>query len=159
MTFKSNRRGKNILTGIKETYKTYNFTNIPFAEPPLGALRFNAPVPPKGRKAGIQDGSVGKVCPQATPNWLAMSTLFNTAFANHQLPFNVTQANETLSNLPPPPQDGRTTEDCLVLDVLVPQKVFNARTTSKKAVKSDKGAPVLVWIYVSNVVKSDIVRE
>ncbi|EHK46756.1 uncharacterized protein TrAtP1_005268 [Trichoderma atroviride] len=138
-----------------KTYKTYNFTNIPFAEPPLGALRFNAPVPPKGRKSGIQNGSIGKVCPQATPNWLGMSTLFNTAFANHQLPFNVTAANETLSKLPPLPQDGRTTEDCLVLDVLVPQKVFDARITSKKGVKPTKGAPVLVWIYGGGYVLGD----
>lgn len=119
----------------------------------MGALRFNAPVPPKGRKSGIQNGSVGKVCPQAVPNWVAMSTLFDTAFANHQLPFNVTQANETLSKLPPPPQDGRITEDCLVLDVLVPQKVFDARTASKKSAKSNKGAPVLVWIYVSSDIR------
>ncbi|KAL7920739.1 Alpha/Beta hydrolase protein [Trichoderma austrokoningii] len=116
-----------------EVYKTYNFTIIPFAEPPLG----------------IQDGSVGKICPQATPGWQAMSTLFTTAFAYHQLPFNVTQANETLSKLPPPPQDGRITEDCLVLDVLVPQKAFDGRTSSKNGAKSTKGAPVLVWIFVS----------
>ncbi|KAK1253983.1 hypothetical protein MKX08_007978 [Trichoderma sp. CBMAI-0020] len=138
-----------------ETYKAYNFTNIPFAEPPLGALRFNAPIPPKGRKLGIQNGSVGKVCPQATPKWLAMSTLFNAAFANHQLPFNVTEANEALSKLPPLPQDGRTTEDCLVLDVLVPQKVFDTRTTSKKGVRPTKGAPVLVWIYGGGYVLGD----
>lgn len=153
MALESILRRKYVLTGKKKTYKTYNFTNIPFAEPPLGALRFNAPVPPRGRKSGIQDGSVGKVCPQATPNWLAMSTLFDTAFANRQLPFNVTQANETISKIPPPPQDGRITEDCLVLDVLVPQKIFDARNTPGKGFKPTKGAPVLVWIFVSSIIR------
>ncbi|UKZ97137.1 uncharacterized protein TrAFT101_011905 [Trichoderma asperellum] len=113
------------------------------------------PKPRLGRKSGIQDGSIGKVCPQATPNWLAMSTLFDTAFANHQLPFNVTQANETISRLPPPSQDGRITEDCLVLDVLVPQKIFDARNTYKKGVKPTKGAPVLVWIFGGGYVLGD----
>lgn len=141
-----------MLTIAKETHKNYNFTNIPFAEPPLGPLRFSAPIPPKGRKSGIQDGSVGKVCPQANPDWLGMGTLFTTAYATNQLPFNVTQAAETLSQLPPPPPDGRITEDCLVLDVLVPQKVFDARAIHKNDDKATKGAPVLVYIYVSNIV-------
>ncbi|KAK0761938.1 hypothetical protein N5P37_004738 [Trichoderma harzianum] len=134
-----------------ETIKAYNFTNIAFAEPPLGSLRFNAPVPPKGRKSGIQDGSVGKVCPQAFPNWLAMSSVFTTAFAANQTSsFNVTQTEELLSQLPPQAPDGRTTEDCLVLDVLVPQKVFNAKRS-----KASKGAPVLVWIYGGGYILGD----
>lgn len=148
-----------LLTDAQETYKTYNFTNIPFAEPPLGPLRFNAPIPPKGRKSGIQDGSVGKVCPQANPNWLGLSMLFAEAYATNQLPFDVTKAKETLSQLPPPPQDGRITEDCLVLDVLVPQKVFDARTIHKQGVRSTGGAPVLVWIYVSNIIVCNTPRK
>jgi carboxylesterase type B len=88
-----------------------------------------------------------------------MSTLFTTAYATNQLPFNVTQANETLSQMPPPPLDGRITEDCLVLDVLVPQKVFNTRTINKQGVKTAKGAPVLVWIYVSIIARGSILKN
>lgn len=40
--------------------------------------------------------------------------------------------------------DPRVTEDCLVLDVLVPKTVFDEQSKSK-------GAPVLVWIYVSSL--------
>ena len=43
-----------------------------------------------------------------------------------------------------PAQDPRTTEDCLFLDLLVPQTVLQ-KAGSKP--KSDCGAPVLVWIY------------
>ncbi|KAL7947105.1 alpha/beta-hydrolase [Trichoderma barbatum] len=139
-----------------DTYKAYNFTNIPFAEPPLGSLRFSAPIPPKGRKSGIQDGSVGRVCPQAFPDWLALATLFTTAFATNQVSsFNVTQAKGLLSHMPPPPPDGRTTEDCLVLDVLVPQKVFDERAVHKRGGKITKGAPVLVWIYGGGYILGD----
>jgi carboxylesterase type B len=38
-----------------------------------------------------------------------------------------------------PPINGEETEDCLFLDVVVPRKIFDSRSSSK-------GAPVLVWI-------------
>ena len=42
-----------------------------------------------------------------------------------------------------PPQDPRTSEDCLFLDVYSPKSVF-----SKKIPANGKGgAPVMVWIY------------
>ncbi|OPB45477.1 Dipeptidylpeptidase [Trichoderma guizhouense] len=125
---------------LDETFNTYNFTNIPYAEPPLGPLRFKAPIPPRGRKSEIQDGSIGKICPQANTKWNGMGSLFAAAYATGRLPFNYTQAEETLAHSPPRAMDPRVTEDCLVLDVLVPKAVFHEQFKSK-------GAPVLVWIY------------
>jgi carboxylesterase type B len=42
---------------------------------------------------------------------------------------------------PPGGPDPRESEDCLLLDVMVPQAVFNMDVTPKK------GVPVLVWIH------------
>ncbi len=43
-----------------------------------------------------------------------------------------------------PPQDPRTTEDCLFLDVVVPETIFKG---ASKTANDTSGAPVLVWIY------------
>ncbi len=43
-----------------------------------------------------------------------------------------------------PPQDPRTTEDCLFLDVVVPETIFKG---ASKNANDTSGAPVLVWIY------------
>ncbi|KAL7931937.1 Alpha/Beta hydrolase protein [Trichoderma chlorosporum] len=124
-----------------DTIKTYNFTNIPYAEPPLGDLRWRAPIPPKGVKNTIQDGSIGKICPQMTPNYTIAAVQFATAWATNQLQsFNFAEV-EKIANSSPQPTDPRTTEDCLVLDVVVPKAVLdNTKSHGKKA-------PVLVWIY------------
>ncbi|RFU81020.1 hypothetical protein TARUN_1203 [Trichoderma arundinaceum] len=123
-----------------ETAGTYNFTNIPYAEPPLGSLRFRAPIPPQGIKSTIQDGSIGKICPQMSPNWTNIAVQFATSWTTGQLPFNFTEAEMIANNTPLPPVDPRTTEDCLVLDVIVPKAVFETKSRGKKA-------PVVVWIY------------
>lgn len=80
------------------------------------------------------------------------------------------------SSLPTP--DPRTSEDCLFLDVIVPEKIFNSATAKKKRqegpynvqCKSGSpcteipdvsqngtrgGAPVLVWIYGGGYVTGD----
>jgi carboxylesterase type B len=51
------------------------------------------------RSAGIQDGSYGKICPEANPLW----------------------NNATLANAPPGPTES---EDCLFLDVTVSEATF-----------------------------------
>jgi carboxylesterase type B len=127
---------------FQETAGTYNFTNIPYAEPPLGSLRFRAPIPPQGIKSDVQNGSIGKVCPQQSPGWTAIAEQFVVAWSTGQLPFNFTEAEIIANNTTPPSPDTRTTEDCLVLDVIVPKAIFEQNSNYKKA-------PVVVWIYVS----------
>jgi carboxylesterase type B len=46
----------------------------------------------------------------------------------------------------PPEPDPRATEDCLFLDVVVPEKIFD-RAQNKTSVPKSSLAPVLVWIY------------
>jgi carboxylesterase type B len=52
--------------------------------------------------------------------------------------------------------DPRTTEDCLFLDVIVPQKIFH-RAQQRKVdfVAKQKLAPVMVWIYGGGFAEGD----
>lgn len=112
----------------------------------MGDLRFRAPLPPTGRNATVNDGSIGRVCPQANPAWLLTVPTFVEDYLTGQ-PFNAStnsssssaSAGNTL-----PPQDPRTTEDCLFLDILSPKAVLSkaSRGSGQKG-----GVPVLVWIY------------
>jgi carboxylesterase type B len=45
----------------------YNFSNIRYGQPPVGALRFSAPLAPQGRNTTINNGQQGVICPQAAP--------------------------------------------------------------------------------------------
>lgn len=87
----------------------------------------------------MNTGSIGVICPQASPGWGAIADKFFPDYLNGTT-FNLTAteaANKALAaKTPTPPADGRTTEDCLFLDVVVPQKVFDSK----------KGAPVMVWL-------------
>lgn len=79
----------------------YNFSNIRYAAPPLGNLRFRAPSPPlDNRSIGVQDGTYGNICPQAYATW--------------QLGAKVLNPPASVEN-----------EDCLFLDVVVSPKTFN----------------------------------
>ncbi|OCK81308.1 alpha/beta-hydrolase [Lepidopterella palustris CBS 459.81] len=107
----------------------YNFSNIRYAAPPLGLLRFSEPQPPlNNRSAGIQDGSYGKVCPQGYPLWMetALETNNVTYYTSPDLP---------------------ESEDCLFLDVIVPRQVFEDPHIP--------AARVLVWIHGGGYVNGD----
>jgi carboxylesterase type B len=96
------------------TYATYG--NIHFAQSPVSDLRFRAPVTPPPAVDGIQDGVVsgdGTVCLQTIPS--------------------------RLTN--PPGLNGTTLggEDCLFLDVIVPEGLLPTTAST--------GVPVFHWIY------------
>jgi carboxylesterase type B len=124
----------------------YNFTNIRYAQPPLGEFRFNAPQPPTGRNPVVQDGSVDAICPQAFPAWLPIAGAFTAAYLSGQA-FNFSAAIAALqaSNSSAPAPDPRTNEDCLFLDVIVPKPVFDAAKRYQKRGGKKQGAAVLVW--------------
>ncbi|KAH6639108.1 Alpha/Beta hydrolase protein [Boeremia exigua] len=125
----------------------YNFSNIRYAEPPLGKLRFAAPVPPKGRNRTIENGAVARICPQAYPLAVFTNQIYNSYYSmTGQTSLdgfdNATVGFDYPRNTP---LDPRATEDCLFLDVMVPRKVFEKRTSGGE--KRGKGAPVMVWIH------------
>ncbi|KAB8267956.1 carboxylesterase family protein [Aspergillus minisclerotigenes] len=107
---------------LNETAKLYNFSNIRYAAPPLGNLRFRAPLPPK------------VVCPQATPIWsrYIMPQFLTSYFTNA-----TSSASLDVSSYPVPLiQDPRISEDCLFLDVV-----------GETPVPKESLAPVIVYFY------------
>ncbi|KAE9363396.1 alpha/beta-hydrolase, partial [Stipitochalara longipes BDJ] len=122
------------------TGQYYNFTNIRYGAPPLGNLRFSAPVAPLTVTPGIQDGgSVPVQCVSAIPNWVIVGEEWLIeGIQSVDVDAGYTPPN--LTTLPPPVQG--VSEDCLFLDVLTPQAVFE-----KAGGVGYAGAPVLVWIH------------
>lgn len=111
--------------------KLYNFSNIPYAKPPVGPLRFAQPEKPDavtGRKPK-NDGSVGHICHQTQAHWVNTQLDFIQEYSKgpslgniHPCPDN--EYKPTYPDLPK--DDPRVSEDCLLLDV-VPQEVFDSR--------------------------------
>ena len=91
----------------------YNFSNIRYAQPPVGELRFAAPIPPTGRSKTVDNGNIGRICPQANPAWELIAEQFIPDYLTHK-PFNLSAAEAAIaaSSSSAPPQDPRTTEDC-----------------------------------------------
>ncbi|KAF9701169.1 hypothetical protein EKO04_000475 [Ascochyta lentis] len=120
----------------------YNFSNIRYAAPPVGDLRFAPPQAPAENRSSINTGSISRICPQAGPAWSAQATQFLTSVilgASYNTSTNYVPPGANSSS-PVPAADPRESEDCLFLDVFVPEDVL------AKAGKG-YGAPVLVWIY------------
>ena len=121
----------------------YNFSNIQYAEAPVGELRFRASVPPRGRSRKVNQGKIGRICPQAVPAWELITAQFVPAYLTGK-PFNASAAEAALNAAPrtPPSVDPRTSEHCLFLDVIVPQDIFHKTNRTRKSTP-----PTLVWIH------------
>ncbi|XXH01942.1 Iron-sulfur clusters transporter atm1, mitochondrial [Hypoxylon texense] len=105
----------------------YSFNNIPYAEQPVGGLRFDLPAAIRGTHNVTNNGtSLDIICPQAFPQWVVDS------LAARRRVDSETVAAE-LRAIP-----GQN-EGCLYLDVYVPPEVFYQGPAAK--------APVLVWIH------------
>ncbi|KAJ4993369.1 carboxylesterase family protein [Stagonosporopsis vannaccii] len=122
----------------------FNFSNIRYAAPPLGSLRFAAPVPPQDQSRAVDDGSLARICPQAYPLGAFVNNIYNSYYSQTgRTALDGFQNATTGFNYPRnTPQDPRATEDCLFLDVMVPRAVFEGRRKGKK-----RGAAVMVWIH------------
>ena len=112
-------------------------------------MRFRAPVGVSGTTSNsttVNNGSIGIICPQASPAWELIAAEFDPDYLAG-IPFNTSAAVSSSSSSSArtlPPMDPRTTEDCLFLDVVVPQAIFNKASNTTN---DTSGAPVLVWIY------------
>lgn len=119
----------------------YNFSNIRYAAPPVGELRFAAPQAPAVDRSQVQTGNVGRICPQANPAWDAITAQWipeylldnKTSFSMSDFNLTTSSSNSSAATV----TDPRESEDCLFLDVMVPEAIFN----------SNEQHPVLVWIY------------
>jgi hypothetical protein len=119
-----------LLTAHQEPGQLYNFSNIRFASPPVGALRFQPPVPvTKTTDKPVNDGQQTNICPQANPAWLRIAEegLGGVPLATLEAQFAAIQ-NITADQLPA--SAANENEDCLFLDVLVPEAVFNKKLKS-----------------------------
>ncbi|KAI0475476.1 carboxylesterase [Xylariaceae sp. FL0804] len=102
----------------------YLFSNVPYAQQPVGDLRLRLPRPITSRSTQVNDGgSESVMCYQAYPLWYFEGS-------------SEEQEEEVQALLAT--TDGQT-EACLVLDVRSPVEVFERGAAAK--------APVIVWIY------------
>ncbi|KAK2629200.1 hypothetical protein QTJ16_000020 [Diplocarpon rosae] len=124
---------------LNTTGSYYNFTNIRYAQAPVGDLRYALPEPPTGTSKTVEDGGSGPItCFQASPSW--QQTTFRYLLG--QPASKLSEAVPTLDSFnfsSVPPLGAGASEDCLFLDVMVPTDIFTQKT--------GPGASVLVWIH------------
>ncbi|KAG4433939.1 hypothetical protein IFR05_010584 [Cadophora sp. M221] len=122
---------------FNSTGQFYNFSNIRYASPPIGKLRFAPPAPPSTGRKVFNDGSDFAICPNAMPAWGSVAGQWLMEGIGS---INIT-AGYTIPNITTaPPAIPGTNEDCLFLDVLVPKDVFDDDI-------KETGAPVVAWIH------------
>jgi carboxylesterase type B len=105
---------------LKESGQYYNFSNIRYAAPPVGNLRFTVPTPPTGRV--FNNGSHAVTCIQVAPAWTADTDAW---LANGTAALNISAGYQAPNLTTLPPVDYQTSEDCLFLDLMVPKDIFD----------------------------------
>lgn len=111
---------------LQASSEAYNFSNIRYGAPPIGDLRFAAPVPPATNRSIVQKGEEARICPQALPEWTP--SLIEQAYQYLFGPNISISATQLL--------DSRASEDCLFLDVVVPKKIFDAAKSNETVTKA-----------------------
>jgi len=127
---------------MQYTSGTYHFSNIRYAQPPTGELRFQAPRSPETDRT-TQTGEDGHVCYQAVPNWFESVPGVTPQLLGGNVNSTYVNASEhatPLSRAQVPLPIPHESEDCLFLDVHVPEKTLFNRNNSD-------GATVFVWIH------------
>ncbi|KAL9109252.1 MAG: hypothetical protein Q9227_006007 [Pyrenula ochraceoflavens] len=116
----------------------YKWTNIRFAAPPVGDLRWAKPTTPNPNST-LQDGSYGNACVQAPIEGLnIVGDLSDTAFGN--------AVDNFLRDIENPVLSGGA-EDCLFLDLYVPGKAVRSPTTTSLS--------VIHWFYGGGYILGD----
>ncbi|CAG8955610.1 hypothetical protein HYFRA_00009564 [Hymenoscyphus fraxineus] len=119
--------------------KYLSFKNIPYAQPPLNEYRWAPPQDIEEENPKINYGPKSYICPQTPPGWVAIGTNFVEGFNNKtwdakwEKPINASDYGAI------PKQSDLVSEDCLLLDVMVPKPLWESRKYYK--------APVVVWIH------------
>ncbi|KAF4628731.1 hypothetical protein G7Y89_g9423 [Cudoniella acicularis] len=121
------------------------FSNVRYGAPPVGNLRFAAPIAPQTANRTINNGQQFVTCPQAILTWVIRAA----EYVDHNTPATAT-VTATASALTIPPPSDTMFEDCLFLDVVLPEEIYNSKyAVAKRASQNgtmvdcgdSKGAP------------------
>lgn len=113
------------IVGINLDHTAHAFLGIPYAEPPLGALRFHPPVP-------LTSWNGNKVF---------NATTFGRSCFQYHFKFPGSGSSEHGPLFIPKDQQS---EDCLTLNIFIPNDITGRY---KRTIKHEKQLPVFFWIH------------
>ncbi|KAJ4423137.1 hypothetical protein N0V82_002266 [Gnomoniopsis sp. IMI 355080] len=118
--------GYEVHTGTENsTGNYYIFSNVPYADQPVGDKRFQKVGLPSGSSSTVNNGSTDQICYQAYPQWIIEEEAEAYGLSDEEM-------EEILYSA------AGQTEACLLLNVYVPTGVFASNSSE---------APVLIWIH------------
>lgn len=129
---------------LTESGKYVNFSNIPYAQAPIDDYRFAHPAWPEyPEKIPKNNGSRRAICPQYQVGWVPAAKDFV-----HDMLLSPVLPSKWKNPISPgdygakPELDPASSEDCLLLDVLVPKTSWDTRNQRKLWPTA-----VIVWIH------------